>query len=139
LTDAAFVSLGLTIWPFEPEDAEEPGGIGFALERAARRSDRTQGRPHHTTLRGPARRQSILRDIIGGTFGRRETGPGMTPRPVPAILGVATTQEREKWKMNWNFSVSNGELPSWNVSSIGRSYQPMRWFIRYQFETVRRR
>ena len=31
---AAFVSLGLTVWPFEPEDAEEAGEIRLALERA---------------------------------------------------------------------------------------------------------
>ncbi|HEY3636824.1 MAG TPA: type II toxin-antitoxin system VapC family toxin [Rhizomicrobium sp.] len=31
---AAFVSLGLSVWPFEPEDAEEAGEIRQVLERA---------------------------------------------------------------------------------------------------------
>lgn len=33
-TLAAFLALDVTLWPFEPEDAEEAGDIRAALERA---------------------------------------------------------------------------------------------------------
>jgi tRNA(fMet)-specific endonuclease VapC len=35
---AAFLTMDLTPWPFEPEDAEEAGNIRAELERGARRS-----------------------------------------------------------------------------------------------------
>jgi tRNA(fMet)-specific endonuclease VapC len=52
---AAFVSLGLTAWPFETEDAEEAGEIRRALERAG-----TPIGPHDILIAAQSRRRGAL-------------------------------------------------------------------------------
>ncbi|HTT84875.1 MAG TPA: PIN domain-containing protein [Rhizomicrobium sp.] len=51
----AFLALGLTIWPFEPEDAQEAGEIRFALERAGRPIG-----PYDTLIAAQARRRDAI-------------------------------------------------------------------------------
>ncbi|HEY3778322.1 MAG TPA: type II toxin-antitoxin system VapC family toxin [Rhizomicrobium sp.] len=52
---AAFVGLGVTVWPFEPEDAEEAGEIRFALARAGKPIG-----PHDVVIAAQSRRRSAL-------------------------------------------------------------------------------
>jgi tRNA(fMet)-specific endonuclease VapC len=52
---AAFLMLDLTLWPFEPEDAEEAGGIRAELERAG-----TPIGPYDVLIAAQARRRSAL-------------------------------------------------------------------------------
>jgi tRNA(fMet)-specific endonuclease VapC len=63
---AAFVSLGLTVWPFEPEDAEEAGEIRAALEAAG-----TPIGPYDILIAAQSRRRSArLVTANMGEFGR---------------------------------------------------------------------
>jgi len=52
---AAFLTLAVTVWPFEPEDAEEAGDIRAVLERAG-----TPIGPYDILIAAQARRRSAL-------------------------------------------------------------------------------
>jgi tRNA(fMet)-specific endonuclease VapC len=67
---AAFLSLGLTIWPFEPEDAEEAGEIRFALERAG-----TPIGPHDVLIAAQSRRRRAL--LVTANTGEFARVPGL--------------------------------------------------------------
>ncbi len=51
----AFLTLGLTLWPFDSEDAEEAGAIRAALERAG-----TPIGPYDILIAGQARRRGAI-------------------------------------------------------------------------------
>jgi tRNA(fMet)-specific endonuclease VapC len=51
----AFLTLDVTLWPFEPGDAEEAGGIRAALERAG-----TPIGPYDVLVAAQARRRGAL-------------------------------------------------------------------------------
>jgi tRNA(fMet)-specific endonuclease VapC len=67
---ATFLTLDVTLWPFEPEDAEEAGDIRAALERSG-----TPIGPYDTLVAAQARRRGAL--LV--TANRREFGrvPGL--------------------------------------------------------------
>lgn len=67
---AAFLALGLTVWYFEPEDAEEAGGIRLALERAG-----TPIGPYDILIAAQARRRSAL--LVTANTGEFERVPGL--------------------------------------------------------------
>ena len=52
---ATFLTLDVTLWPFEPEDAEEAGDIRAALERAG-----TPIGPYDVLVAAQARRRGAL-------------------------------------------------------------------------------
>ena len=52
---ANFLALDVTLWPFEPEDAEEAGDIRAALERAG-----TPVGPYDILIAAQARRRSAV-------------------------------------------------------------------------------
>jgi tRNA(fMet)-specific endonuclease VapC len=52
---ATFLTLDVTPWPFEPEDAEEAGDIRAALERAG-----TPIGPYDVLIAGQARRRNAV-------------------------------------------------------------------------------
>ncbi|WP_225768702.1 type II toxin-antitoxin system VapC family toxin [Inquilinus sp. Marseille-Q2685] len=63
---AAFMALDLSVWPFEPEDAEEAGEIRAALERAG-----TPIGPYDLLIAAQARRRgAVLVTANTGEFAR---------------------------------------------------------------------
>jgi len=63
---AAFLTLDLSLWPFEPEDAEEAGEIRAALERAG-----TPIGPYDVLIAAQARRRgAVLVTAHTGEFAR---------------------------------------------------------------------
>jgi tRNA(fMet)-specific endonuclease VapC len=52
---ATFLALDVTLWPFEPEDAEEAGDIRAVLERAG-----TPIGPYDILIAAQARRRSAV-------------------------------------------------------------------------------
>ncbi len=67
---AAFLALGLTVWYFEPEDAEEAGEIRLALERAG-----TPVGPYDILIAAQARRRSAL--LVTANTGEFARVPGL--------------------------------------------------------------
>lgn len=67
---ATFISLGIAVWPFEPEDAEEGGDIRFALERAG-----TPIGPHDILIAAQTRRRGAL--LVTANTGEFARVPGL--------------------------------------------------------------
>ncbi|HEX3665272.1 MAG TPA: type II toxin-antitoxin system VapC family toxin [Rhizomicrobium sp.] len=67
---AAFVSLGLTVWPFEPEDAEEAGEIRAALEAAG-----TPIGPYDILIAAQSRRRGAR--LVTANMGEFARVPGL--------------------------------------------------------------
>jgi tRNA(fMet)-specific endonuclease VapC len=66
----AFVSLGLTVWPFEPGDAEEAGTIRLVLERAG-----TPIGPHDIVIAAQSRRRNAC--LVTANTGEFARVPGL--------------------------------------------------------------
>ncbi|MGH6877793.1 MAG: PIN domain-containing protein [Rhizomicrobium sp.] len=67
---AAFLAFGLTVWPFEAEDAEEAGEIRLALERAG-----TPIGPYDVLIAAQARRRSAV--LVTANAREFERVPGL--------------------------------------------------------------
>ena len=67
---AAFLTLAVTPWPFEPEDAEEAGDIRAALERAG-----TPIGPHDVLIAAQARRRGAA--LVTANTGEFNRVPGL--------------------------------------------------------------
>jgi tRNA(fMet)-specific endonuclease VapC len=67
---AAFLTLDVTPWPFEPEDAEEAGDIRAELERAG-----TPIGPYDVLIAAQARRRSAL--LVTANMGEFTRVPGL--------------------------------------------------------------
>ena len=67
---AIFLQLPITVWPFEPEDADEAGAIRAELERAG-----TSIGPYDVLIAGQARRRGAV--VVTTNAGEFSRVPGL--------------------------------------------------------------